>query len=81
MNTTYKSLKVRKGGVNGVPSWRKIAQMAQDAENTRRANLANLPDIKAEVDAQIESQTDEKLSGTVTAENITADLLELWGEL
>lgn len=77
MNTTYKSLNVRKGGVNGVPSWRKIAQMAQDTESTRRSNLANLPDLKPVRDAELEKIvfSDSEIG------QIESELLAVWGEL
>lgn len=77
MNTTYKSLKVRKGGVNGVPSWRKIVQMAEDSENTRRANMANLPDLKPVRDAELEKIvfSDSEIG------QMESELLAVWGEL
>jgi len=82
MNKTGKFLNPRNGGVNGIPSWRKIAQQAELNEQNRRALYGqNVPDKKQAIDAILAKKTDEKLSGTVTAENITSDLLTLWGEL
>lgn len=83
MNTTYKSLKVRKGGVNGESSWKAAQRAAQRQESNRRAKLANLPDLKNQRDSElaaIQGIIKEFTKDGIQTESIQIDLAE-FGEV
>lgn len=87
MNTTYKSLKVRKGGVNGESSWkaaqRTAQRTAQRHESNRRAKLANLPDLKNQRDSElaaIQGIVKEFTKDGIQTDSVVIDLTE-FGEV